>query len=530
MQRKTRARLWITTTASIAAAVVVTLAYPHAPAVGEVSVVNVSAPATGETCSPCHPEPGASRNPNVIFDHAAHLLTQCTACHNRPAHEGGVPATPEMPSCFTCHGLFHGPMGALASGQCADCHPAGFTLRPASHVEDWPAKPHADASAGGVNTCLMCHNPPEDCDVCHQEAGVEIGPMPTIYLSTLPKASTRPAASVDLAAPVSISQCVYCHPRIDAFSVDGLVFAHAKHLERAYRCEACHTSFPHGPNGTKRPPMRDCTRCHGLTHNGSGLVAAADCLKCHTAEFNLTPPDHTVEFLSGKHKDPATSDPAYCAQCHAPASCVECHNGGTKLADGRKGEMVIPDSHKGPEWSKEHGGLYLEQKGLCVVCHTSEYCQQCHQTTMPHPATWLADHAQGNGSLAKDCGVCHTDREVCQDCHHSTVRSADLVLENCVKCHEEMATDPPTDIQNAGLAEHAVHFQVALPEKKGEPYKCEDCHIGFGVGGVRILSPATGPHDMRICYECHGALDFENALIAPYRGAELCLRCHKDLL
>lgn len=43
------------------------------------------------------------------------------------------------------------------------------------------------------------------------------------------------------------------------------------------------------------------------------------------------------------------------------------------------------------------------------------------------------------------------------------------------------------------------------------------------------MNPATGPHDMRVCYECHGALDYLNVLIAPYSGAELCLRCHTDL-
>ena len=174
-----------------------------------------------------------------------------------------------------------------------------------------------------------------------------------------------------------------------------------------------------------------------------------------------------------------------------------------------------------------HGGLYLAQEGLCAVCHTPESCNQCHITTMPHPVTWLTDHANMNGSLTNDCGVCHTDREFCQDCHHDSVRSVALIPENCVECHEEMKTEPATAIEVAGLAEHSVHFNVE--EKKGEPYYCDDCHIGFGAGGVHVVNPATGPHDMRICYECHGALDFQNVLIAEYRGAELCLRCHTDL-
>jgi hypothetical protein len=200
-----------------------------------------------------------------------------------------------------------------------------------------------------------------------------------------------------------------------------------------------------------------------------------------------------------------------------------------QLADGRAGAKVLPENHLTPKWSEEHGGLYLEQKGMCVVCHTTEFCQQCHQTTMPHPATWLTDHTKGNGSLAEDCVVCHTDNESCQECHHESVASLALLPENCVKCHEEMDTDKPTEIEVAGLAEHAVHFQVAEPDKQGEPYYCDECHLGFGSSGVHVVNPATGPHDMRICYECHGALDYENTLIAPYAGAELCLRCHQDL-
>lgn len=489
----------------------------------------VNALASPETCSPCHARLENEPNDRLIFDHAAHLLVQCMACHRTPAHEGGKTAVPTMASCFACHGLLHGPTGMVASGECADCHPASFPLRPLTHVEGWEAKPHAEATGLGVNGCLLCHEPRTDCDACHVEQEVDVPAMPSVYLNALPELKTEPAVRVDSAAPVTASECLYCHPDIDDFQVDGLIFTHNAHLERAYRCESCHPAFPHGSAGTARPEMRKCTRCHGLEHNGSGRVASAECVKCHTVEFELMPTDHSAQFLSGEHKQQAMNDGAYCSQCHAPASCVDCHNGGVKLADGRVSEPVVPENHLKPEWRPDHGDLYLEQKGMCVVCHTTEYCQQCHQTTMPHPATWLTAHAQANGSLPKDCVVCHADRETCQDCHHDTVRAAALVPENCVGCHEEMNTDKPTEIKVAGLAEHAVHFVVARPDKKGEPYTCDDCHIGFGSEGVRVTSAATGPHDMRLCYECHGALDFQNTLIAPYRGAELCLRCHADL-
>jgi len=519
----------MTTAAVLVAAVVVLLASPRGASSAEPIVIRPSAPGSSAACSPCHPTLGQSRNPNLIYDHAAHLLVRCDACHATAPHEGGQTDVPEMRTCFTCHGLQHGPSGLLASGECIDCHPATFELRPASHVEDWKAEPHAVASAGGVNECMMCHSAPKDCDACHVEQQVDVGPMPIVYLSTMPVVAAESTVTIDPAAPVTMSQCVYCHPDIDKFSVEGLIFSHDQHLERAYQCEACHPEFPHGPDGTVRPPMRDCTRCHGLEHAAQGPVAKETCEACHTEGFELVPVDHTVDFLSGEHKEPALADPANCSQCHPSDACVECHNGGVDMANGETSEPVIPADHTKPQWSSEHGPLYLAGDGLCAVCHESASCQRCHQTPMPHPATWMGDHAKQNGSLADDCVVCHQDRESCQECHHDSVRSAALVQENCVGCHEEMATEPETAIKVAGLAEHAVHFDVADPDKNGKPYYCEDCHIGFGAVSVGVMGPTTGPHDMRICYECHGALDLQNIKIAPWPGSELCLRCHTDL-
>jgi len=90
-----------------------------------------------------------------------------------------------------------------------------------------------------------------------------------------------------------------------------------------------------------------------------------------------------------------------------------------------------------------------------------------------------------------------------------------------------MKLKPATKIQNKGFAEHAVHFNVV--EKKGAPYKCYDCHVDFG--DDKTLDPHLKPvaHDLRLCYECHGRLDHNSVLIAPYRGGELCVRCHTDL-
>ena len=530
MAHRSRARIVLTASAVLLTAAAVSFAVPGGAGSVESGLLVVSSAASREACEPCHAEIGQVVGDAVRFDHGPHIAVRCSVCHAPGVHAEGTTAIPEMETCFTCHGLDHGPVGLLASGECEDCHVPGFTLRPGTHTADWAARPHADASAGGVNGCLMCHDSGPDCDVCHTSEGLDVGPMPAIYLSTITPASAVPTVTVDPTAAVTISQCAYCHSDIDDFDVEGLVFTHNPHLERAYRCSACHETFPHSPDGTERPTMRSCYRCHSLSHGMQGEVAAGECEVCHTPDFELMPEDHTVAFRSGEHKDPAAEDPQLCRTCHGTEFCIACHNnGGGKLADGTAIKKVIPEDHTKPQWASEHGGLYIDGEGQCAACHTSASCQRCHQTTMPHPGTWLADHARGNGNLADDCNVCHRERGFCQDCHHDAVRSVDLVPENCVECHEEMKTEPPTDIKIAGLAEHAVHFSVADADKRGEPYQCDDCHVGFGSTGVHVTNPATGPHDMRICYECHGALDIYNVRIAPWPGSELCRRCHADL-
>lgn len=505
------------------------LAVPTLPARSEVDAppMDVTAPVTASNCTPCHAVIGASRNTDVIFNHAAHLMADCSACHFTNPHEDGTTTVPPMSSCFTCHGLTHGPTGVIASGECIDCHPKDYELRPKTHVKDWKAKPHANASKGGVNGCLLCHDPVADCDVCHEQEGLDIGPMPSMYLRTVPIKADDPSILVDPDAPVTMGQCGFCHPDIDKFKPGRIFFKHEDHLKRDYQCSACHPAFPHRPASIDRNSMRACYRCHSLEHNGNGLVATEKCEDCHPKEFKLQPADHTVKFLSGEHRERGLSDGAYCTMCHKASVCVKCHNGGTKLADKRIGRKVIPADHRKPAWASQHGPLFLGQEGQCAICHDSASCQRCHQTTMPHPTDWLAAHAKSKGLSGTDCRVCHKDRAVCQDCHHATMKSAELVAKNCVKCHPEMNQEPATSIKVAGLAEHAVHFNVA--KKKGKPYVCDDCHIGFGATHFQVQNPVSGPHDLRLCYDCHGRLDINNMMIAPWPGSELCRRCHTNL-
>jgi hypothetical protein len=488
-------------------------------------------------CAPCHLRIAEARKPGIIFTHGNHLIVGCSACHYKMPHEGGQTYSPPMETCFACHGIAHGPQGELAASKCSACHTPAFKLRPKTHTKAWAGKPHADRSRTGVNDCMMCHDAGKDCDTCHRRTNVRkkangsaIGPMPPQYEPILPIRPKRPSIMIYPDRPTTMGQCIYCHPDIDKFLPGRVIFAHADHLRRNYDCTVCHRQFGHGAESISRPPMQTCYQCHGLVHAAKGLVATEECGKCHPMGFELKPPDHTEVFMKGQHGKLANADPSYCSMCHKPDFCVTCHQGRKLLKTGGLSKVVVPASHKKAVWAKTHGVDYLAQKGSCGACHDSVSCTTCHYTPMPHPTDWLAGHGKQTHEVPadqRDCNVCHTDRDNCQQCHHSKVANAELVAANCTPCHEMMKQQPATGIKHKGFAEHAVHFDVA--KKKGRPYTCDDCHVGFGTASKKSSAELQQGHDLRLCYACHGALDLENRQIAPWPGAQLCLRCHTDL-
>ncbi len=494
-------------------------------------VIDPGLPVAAGACIPCHESIGVVKRPGLVFDHSTHLMVGCAACHYRMSHQNGLAYAPPMETCFNCHGVAHGPHGEIASRECSKCHTKSFTLRPRWHTKDWAKKPHATRANRDPNTCLMCHDAPEDCDRCHRELELDIPAIYPLYEPVLPVSPRQPPVKVTPYDGVTPAECLYCHTDVDDFPKGRTTFKHASHLQMNFRCTVCHPTFAHLPQKTLRPSMTSCYRCHGTVHSAQGLIAPTACQSCHPKEFELTPKDHTKAFLAKEHGKPANSDPSICAMCHEPEVCVECHTGRRQLPNGRYTPKVVPEGHKEREWVTAHGGLFLSQRGACGSCHDSNSCKRCHVTAMPHPTEWLVRHPKEAKGRPKDCKVCHADRYACEQCHHKGLEFTELVAKNCVDCHPEMKQKPATAIKNKAFAEHAVHFEVA--KKKDRPHVCDDCHLGFDLARDQGLGSAmTGnvtAHDVRLCYGCHGALDYRNVLIAPYPGLELCRRCHKDV-
>ena len=504
---------------------------PALAATTPVPPVDLNAPVhSGTQCMPCHATIASAKTPGHIFQHGSHMTLSCDACHWAPAHTGGVSVLPPMQSCFNCHGLKHGGK-EVARSTCPTCHTRPRSeLIPADHIAGYAGKPHADAALKDSNLCLMCHDAVTYCDACHVKENVATPSTQPEFRPLMPAKPRRPALTILPDGLVTIGQCVQCHPDLDAYVPGRVIFAHATHLQKAFKCVDCHTTFAHGPDTTARPSMPTCYQCHGLTHAMRGLVATEKCVDCHPSDFVLRPTDHTTDFVKKTHKVAANTSPEQCAMCHASDFCTACHQGRPKTRGGPNRPQVIPADHLLQPFAVQHGKDFLAQKGACGSCHDSPSCERCHSTPMPHPADWTASHALATDLNAQDCKVCHPQQQTCQECHHQTLRGAELILKNCVVCHPQMAALPATAVKPSGLAEHAVHFAVA--KKLGKPYRCEKCHVGFGyqpVQPVGVAPSLSQGHDLRSCYDCHGALDYRNVLIAPYPGSQLCRRCHSDL-
>jgi len=134
-------------------------------------------------CTQCHGDnrtitPGAG----IIIDHAIHAENDvtCAMCHNRVAHPEDFELTlpgntkhedfMKMEACFRCHGLED---GSKAPGECAKCHPAGFELKPANHMEPGfytkggDSKGHAELKTEEPDYCRICHVESKFCVDCH---------------------------------------------------------------------------------------------------------------------------------------------------------------------------------------------------------------------------------------------------------------------------------------------------------------------------------------------------------------------------
>jgi hypothetical protein len=215
-----------------------------------------------------------------------------------------------------------------------------------------------------------------------------------------------------------------------------LSFSHKNHVARVEgECTRCHSNAKTATElPVERPPMSRCLTCH----NHKEEYEASRCLRCHPnlqkmplealAEFN-----HAGNWLD-RHGMLARSVGATCNECHPQVMCTECHS---KVAAGMPARLY-PERversliHRG-DWLSAHPIEARAEGDMCLRCHKSNYCQDCHNSfgmvgrdrPNRHPAGWMvkASGEQFHGRQARE------RIETCVACHDQGASS------NCVDCH-----------------------------------------------------------------------------------------------
>ncbi len=247
-------------------------------------------------CGACHP--GYVRDqpvgrvmitpPPLKFDHAQHVATACTRCHDMANVDlATTQQLPTMASCLTCH------KDGSEERHCSDCHLAKLGGLIETHFVHGDLVPHQDGlgEAHGADfakhhqqearqvgaTCTACHDQSE-CIDCHQGVTKPMDFHPGNYLLTHSVEARRGTPDCS-ACHRTESFCVACHERA-GLGTRGDTQFNSTDPSRAFHPAGWATKGP-GPNRhavEAKKNISTCTSCH----------REEDCLTCHSADSGNT--------------------------------------------------------------------------------------------------------------------------------------------------------------------------------------------------------------------------------------------------
>lgn len=376
-------RVWIAL-----AIIVVAIALPAIAWALSADVIQVTGDVYKDKCDPCHADINkADKHPKYIFTHGNHIGYQCSACHPEFPHRPDGTDTPGMKDCWNCHGLQHGPQGALATGTCTDCHGEKLVdLRPANHTFDWAKTPHVVPANENLTTlCSMCHTKAQ-CDKCHLAEGIVWAPPePMIYDAG--------------------NGCMACHgsPNLIKSASTGIVSFQVTGIEtsahRDVTCPECHIDFAYAKVST---PTNVWYINAGLCGNGA----------CHNVDDATTEVDDDMvsQWKASVHGTAiATGDvkSATCGSCHSGHGIARLDTEAARMDLQLAGEEMCAECHK--EWwdnynDSYHGAAYkrgVEDAPACWDCHPAH-----EMLTQDDP-----NSSTNVTNLPKTCANCHQHQE-----------------------------------------------------------------------------------------------------------------------
>ncbi len=334
-------------------------------------------------------------------------------------------------------------------------------------------------------------------------------------------------------APVVAITCDPCHANISDTKLPGVKFKHAAHI--MYDCKACHTIFPHQPEGTSIPRMPQCWTCHALRHGPQGQMAESDCGKCHKSTKGMRPKSHIKSWVGKPHVKPGEDQlSTLCMMCHDQKSCEDCH----------VAEKIV--------WIPKAGlGAYAFDVGNgCLACHGSELprlgapvtgidasahrdltCPKCHPDFKYDDGKDATKLWQVNSSGA--CLACHADRAekgeetksvlaFAGSVHGKALAKGNLKSATCAGCHgghdverlETNAAKRRLHLAGQDMCSgcHAREYASYDDYWHGKAYKrgaidapaCWDCHGGHDVMAVKDPKGPVSPEQLaKTCGKCH---------------------------
>lgn len=332
------------------------------------------------------------------------------------------------------------------------------------------------------------------CLKCHAEPGivglvkVKMGGVHQLWVTVTGNTPEK------IVAEVPNSRCLQCHEKLEnPKSLANLKFDHAKHI-KVNNCTDCHAKVVHNEKPITSSDIKsNCVNCHTKKN-----VKVEQCADCHK-------PTHDEKFKIS-HSASVKKSTDVCMACHAKQEWAEGIPGVGKNFCQNCHQVSMP--HK-VEFIKNHGQEYDKNQEACVKCHNSEAvkagskaknCISCHKVEMPHEKGFIDKHFE----------VYKKNPTVCTACHNAAKEKADYKAKNCATCHSKV------DV-------HKSNWKAVHPsESKKSNAACTTCHNTSNKLGFKAAA----------CRDCHSKLNVHSYnwqgkhYSASKKAGANCTSCH----
>lgn len=355
-------------------------------------------------------------------------------------------------------------------------------------------------SQGGVSEENISTTVPDSrCLRCHGEQ------MPYVMQDYRPPA-LRPDGSLDRSGPVQFVKL-------------PLQPGHDRHLSRVagMTCTSCHNQVGHRADTQKayeEASHRTCDTCHQQRQVSLVADSSLTCTTCHLDLKPITPADHHQTWRQS-HGSAALLDSLSCSPCHISRDLPAAQT----VAATASG-----DSAPAPNRAA-HTADWLRPQPAGPV---GDACQDCHQTAMPHPASFMASHGRDYQADAARCARCHLTEGQGFDLTVHQDPATQVRAPQCLDCHIRSNPHPPevTVTNVSALAPVRVQrHPAALPAADS----CQTCHQGrTGVCAQCHQGPEWHPQNWT---QTHGQKTWQKGIASCqtcHSSADACTRCHRD--